>query len=177
MDSPYFSYKTRGAHGGRVRLFQPLHLSGVPRGLDPGESEVLRSVGPFLIHFYLQKPAPETRERKKNLSEQKNFPFKPRQPTNFHKAARAAPPLSGRHDRLSVAPVKITVCTPGPGDPGACSLRSASKPQDMQNFPEGLTCHHEVLLPVETQSSGPGCSMALASGHAALLPRHPSLLY
>lgn len=124
MGAPYFSYKTHGAHGGRVRLFQPLHLSGVPEELDPGESAVPCSMGPFLIHFYLQTPAPETRERKKNLSEQKGFSFKPRQPTNLHRAVQAAPPLSGRLTRLSVAPAKITGVHPQGRGPR--SLLSAS---------------------------------------------------
>lgn len=52
-----------------------MHLSRVPKGLEPDKSEVPYNVCMSLIKFYTQKLALETKRRKVNLFEQKEFLF------------------------------------------------------------------------------------------------------
>lgn len=74
-DSLYLPYKGHVELGGRSRLSQRLHLSRVPKGLEPDKSKVPCDVCMFLIKFYMQKLASETKKRKANLFEQKEFLF------------------------------------------------------------------------------------------------------
>ena len=75
MGSLCFSYKTHVEYGVCARPFQPTHLSGVPEGLEPVKREVACNVCVFLIKFYIQKSASETKKKKVSLSEQKEFLF------------------------------------------------------------------------------------------------------
>lgn len=93
-------------HGGCASFSQPMHLSRVPKGLEPGDSEVPCNVCLQLIEFSVQKLASETKKRKENLFEQTDFSFKPRQPLSPHKAVKAAPPFSGRRGETACGAVR-----------------------------------------------------------------------
>lgn len=101
-----FLTKLAPLRGGCASLHQPVHLSRVPRGLEPDENE-----GPYngclrLIKSSIQKLASETKKRKENLFEQTDFSFKPRQPLSLHKAVKVATPFSGRYGETQRATVR-----------------------------------------------------------------------
>lgn len=114
-ESLCFSPKGHVAHGGRAGVFQPVQLPRIPRGLEPDKSEVPYNTYMFLIKLYMQKLAPETKKRKVNLFEQKEFLFLQATPALAKQGQQLLLPLADA-DKLPVYPsgslLRQEVCTP-----------------------------------------------------------------
>lgn len=126
-------------------------LPGVPKGLEPDNSQVPYNACTVLIQLYMQKLASQTKKRKVNFFEQKKFLFL--QATPAYKPSQSREGSSSfpwQTDGLSVyqsgSLVRQEACAPWPGDLSAqttCSPHESSR--ICRTFLQRLTHHHEDL--------------------------------